>query len=186
MLHFLTAPTPFLFFTGKGGVGKTSLACATAIGLADRGLRVLLVSTDPASNLDSVLETRLGMRPAAVIGAAGVDAMNIDPEQAARDYRERTVGPYRGVLPEQEVALLEERLSGACTVEVAAFDEFTLLLSDPEKTTAYDHVIFDTAPTGHTLRLLELPAAWTGFLESAPGDVSCLGPLSGLKAQRER
>ena len=184
--EFLKAPPRHLFFTGKGGVGKTSLACASAILLGDAGRRVLIVSTDPASNLDAVLETRLGMRPAAVIGAAGVDAMNIDPEQAARDYRERTVGPYRGVLPEQEVALLEERLSGACTVEVAAFDEFALLLSDSEKTAAYDHVIFDTAPTGHTLRLLELPAAWTGFLESAPGDVSCLGPLSGLKAQRER
>ena len=184
--QFLRRAPRHLFFTGKGGVGKTSLACASAVLLGDAGRRVLIVSTDPASNLDSVLETRLGMRPAAVIGAAGVDAMNIDPEQAARDYRERTVGPYRGVLPEQEVALLEERLSGACTVEVAAFDEFTLLLSDPKKTTAYDHVIFDTAPTGHTLRLLELPAAWTGFLESAPGDVSCLGPLSGLKAQRER
>ena len=184
--EFLKAPPRHLFFTGKGGVGKTSLACASAILLGDAGRRVLIVSTDPASNLDAVLETRLGMRPAAVIGAAGVDAMNIDPEQAARDYRERTVGPYRGVLPEQEVALLEERLSGACTVEVAAFDEFALLLSESEKTAAYDHVIFDTAPTGHTLRLLELPAAWTGFLESAPGDVSCLGPLSGLKAQRER
>ena len=184
--EFLRRSPRHLFFTGKGGVGKTSLACASAILLGDAGRRVLIVSTDPASNLDAVLDTRLGIHPAEVIGASGVDAMNINPEQAALDYRERTVAPYRGVLPEQEVALLQERLSGACTIEVAAFDEFALLLSDPDRTTAYDHVIFDTAPTGHTLRLLELPAAWTGFLESAPGDVSCLGPLSGLKAQRER
>ena len=167
-------------------MGKTSLACAGAVLLADAGWRVLLISTDPASNLDAVLGTQLGVQPTEVVGASGLTAMNIDPEQAALDYRERTVAPYRGVLPEQEFALLQERLSGACTVEVAAFDEFTLLLSDPGMSKDYDHVIFDTAPTGHTLRLLELPAAWTGFLESAPGDVSCLGPLSGLKAAHER
>ena len=183
---FLRRAPRHLFFTGKGGVGKTSLACASAVLLADAGRRVLLVSTDPASNLDAVLQTRLRNIPTRVGGVPNLEALNIDPEQAALDYRERTVAPYRGVLPPQELALLEERLSGACTVEVAAFDEFALLLSDPERTSIYDHVIFDTAPTGHTLRLLELPAAWTGFLESAPGEVSCLGPLSGLKTQRER
>ena len=186
MLEFLTAAPRHLFFTGKGGVGKTSLACASAVVLADKGRRVLLVSTDPASNLDAVLGTSLANSPTPIAGVPNLHAMNIDPEQATREYRERTVGPYRGVLPQQELKLLEERLSGACTVEVAAFDEFALLLSDPDKTQEFDHVIFDTAPTGHTLRLLELPAAWTGFLESAPGDVSCLGPLSGLKTQRER
>ena len=184
--EFLRRAPRHLFFTGKGGVGKTSLACASAVLLGDAGRRVLIVSTDPASNLDAVLDTQLGARPRAINGAIGVEAMNINPEQAALDYRERTVAPYRGVLPEQEVALLHERLSGACMVEVAAFDEFALLLSDPDRTAAYDHIFFDTAPTGHTLRLLELPAAWTGFLEAAPGDVSCLGPLSGLKAARER
>lgn len=183
---FLKQAARHLFFTGKGGVGKTSLACASAILLGGAGRRVLIVSTDPASNLDAVLDTRLGSRPTPIAGAAGVDAMNIDPQQAVRDYRERTVAPYRAALPPHEVALLEERLSGACTVEVAAFDEFALLLSDPNATADYEHVIFDTAPTGHTLRLLELPAAWSGFLEAAPGDVSCLGPLSGLRAQRDR
>ncbi len=175
-----------LFFTGKGGVGKTSLACASAIQLAEAGRRVLLVSTDPASNLNTVLQTRLGTTPTTIVGVANLKAMNIDPEQAARDYRERTIAPYRSALPPEELTLLQERLSGACTVEVAAFDEFALLVSEPQKTTAFDHIIFDTAPTGHTLRLLELPAAWSGFLESAPGEVSCLGPLSGLKTQHDR
>lgn len=186
MLEFLKTAPRHLFFTGKGGVGKTSLACASAVLLADQGRRVLLVSTDPASNLDAVLGTGLGNKPTPVAGVPRLLAMNIEPEQAARDYRERTISPYRVILPPQEVALLEERLSGSCTVEVAAFDEFALLLSDPDKTQDLDHVIFDTAPTGHTLRLLELPAAWTGFLESAPGEVSCLGPLSGLKTQHDR
>ena len=184
--EFLTTAPRHLFFTGKGGVGKTSLACACAMHLVDAGQRVLLVSTDTASNLDAILGIELANRPTAVPGAPNLQVMNIDSEQAANDYRERTVGPYRSALPPQEIALIEERLSGACTVEVAAFDEFALLLSDPNRTEAFDHVIFDTAPTGHTLRLLELPAAWTGFLENAPGEVSCLGPLSGLKTQRER
>jgi arsenite-transporting ATPase len=175
-----------LFFTGKGGVGKTSLACASAVWLANKGKRILLVSTDPASNLDAVLKTALANTPTPVAGVPNLRAMNIDPEQAARDYRERTMAPYRQVLPAPELQTLEERLSGACTVEIAAFDEFALLLGDPGGTELFDHVIFDTAPTGHTLRLLELPAAWTGFLETSTGGVSCLGPLSGLKAQHDR
>lgn len=184
--NFLKSPPRHLFFTGKGGVGKTSLACASAVLLADAGRRVLIVSTDPASNLDAVLGTGLGNTPVEVLGVRNLQAMNINPEKAAEEYRERTIAPYRTVMPANEIAQLEERLSGACTVEVAAFDEFALLLSDPERSDQFDHIIFDTAPTGHTLRMLELPAAWTGFLESAPGEVSCLGPLSGLKTQRER
>jgi arsenite-transporting ATPase len=177
-------PTRILFFTGKGGVGKTSAACATAIGLADAGRRVLLVSTDPASNLDEVLGVQLTAEPKAVPGVAGLHALNIDPEEAARAYRERVVGPYRGVLPEAAVASIEEQLSGACTLEIAAFDEFTKLLGDADVIREYDHVIFDTAPTGHTLRLLELPAAWSTFIDTNVGGTSCLGPLSGLQAQQ--
>jgi arsenite-transporting ATPase len=173
-----------LFFTGKGGVGKTSVACATALALAERGRRVLLVSTDPASNLDEVLGTALSLAPTPVDGAAGLFAMNIDPEAAARAYRERLVGPYRGVLPDAAVRSIEEQLSGACTVEIAAFDEFSKLLGDAAVTADFDHVVFDTAPTGHTLRLLELPAAWTHFLEANAGGTSCLGPLAGLKSQQ--
>lgn len=182
---FLAGATRILFFTGKGGVGKTSLACATAVALAAGGRRVLLVSTDPASNLDEVLGLTLSGRASAVPGADDLFALNIDPEAAAAAYRERVVGPYRGVLPEAALGSMEEQLSGACTVEIAAFDEFTKLLGDPAATAGFDHVIFDTAPTGHTLRLLSLPAAWTGFIATNTTGTSCLGPLAGLQAQKE-
>jgi arsenite-transporting ATPase len=184
MSTMIPDPTRIFFFTGKGGVGKTSSACATAIGLADAGKRVLLVSTDPASNLDEVLSVKLSATPTKVPNVPGLSALNIDPEQAAHDYRERVVGPYRGVLPAVAVASMEEQLSGACTVEIAAFDEFSKLLGDEAATAEFDHVIFDTAPTGHTLRLLELPAAWSSFIDTNVGGTSCLGPLSGLAAQR--
>lgn len=178
-------PTRILFFTGKGGVGKTSSACATAIGLADEGKRVLLVSTDPASNLDEVLGVKLSSTPTAVPNVPGLSALNIDPVQAVHDYRERVVGPYRGVLPAVAITSMEEQLSGACTVEIAAFDEFSKLLGSKTATAAFDHVVFDTAPTGHTLRLLELPAAWTSFIDTNVGGTSCLGPLFGLAAQKD-
>ena len=178
-------PTPILFFTGKGGAGKTSTACATAIDLADAGSRVLLVSTDPASNLDEVLGVKLSGEPRQVPRVPRLSALNIDPVAAARDYRERVVGPYRSVLPEAAVSSIEEQLSGACTVEIAAFDEFSKLLGDEAATAAFDHVVFDAAPTGHTLRLLELPAAWSDFIQTNVGGTSCLGPLAGLEAQKE-
>ncbi|MGG3452058.1 arsenical pump-driving ATPase [Domibacillus aminovorans] len=177
--------TPFLFFTGKGGVGKTSTACATAVALADQGKKVLLVSTDPASNLQDVLEIELTGDPVAVPSVKNLFACNLDPEEAARAYREKVVGPYRGRLPDSVISTMEEQLSGACTVEIAAFDEFSHLLSDEEIFTRYDHVLFDTAPTGHTLRLLQLPTAWTGFLKESTHGASCLGPLSGLGEKKE-
>ncbi len=176
--------TRFLFFTGKGGVGKTSLACATALALADAGRRVLLASTDPASNLDEVLEQTLGSTPTVVSGASGLLALNIDPQTAAREYRERLVGPLRGRLPDAALRSMEEQLSGACTLEIAAFDEFSKLLGDAAVTARFDHIVFDTAPTGHTLRLLTLPKAWTGFFQTNTTGTSCLGPLAGLRNQR--
>ena len=180
----LVTRTRHLFFTGKGGVGKTSLACATAVALADMGRRVLLVSTDPASNLSDVLGTTVLQEPVAVEGAPGLTAYNLDPVAAAAAYRERIVGPYRGVLPDASVASIEEQLSGACTVEIAAFDEFSRIFGVPEATAGFDHVVFDTAPTGHTLRLLSLPTAWTDFLATNSMGTSCLGPLAGLEHQR--
>jgi arsenite/tail-anchored protein-transporting ATPase len=184
LARFLELPTRFLFFTGKGGVGKTSLACASAIALADRGRRVLLVSTDPASNLDEVLGVKLTTMPTAIPNVPHLAALNIDPAAAAAAYREKLVGPYRGKLPDAIVRSMEEQLSGACTMEIAAFDEFSRLLGEPEATAEFDHVIFDTAPTGHTLRLLSLPGAWTGFFENNTTGNSCLGPLAGLEKQR--
>jgi len=177
--------TPYLFFTGKGGVGKTSLACATAIQLADSGRRVLLVSTDPASNLDEMLGVALGREPRAVPGVPGLSALNIDPQASADAYRERVIAPYRGKVPEAEVEKIREELSGACTIEIAAFDEFAGLLGEEERQ-GFDHVVFDTAPTGHTLRLLSLPRAWTDFLGNNTRGASCLGPHSGLTLQKDR
>jgi arsenite/tail-anchored protein-transporting ATPase len=185
-MKWLEVAPRHLFFTGKGGVGKTSLAAATAVTLADRGKRVLLVSTDPASNLDDVLGVALAREPRPVPGVGGLQALNIDPEAAAQAYRDRVVGPVRGILPDDVVAGMEEQLSGACTVEVAAFDEFTLLLGDDGAAAGFDHVVFDTAPTGHTLRLLRLPAAWSEFLDTNERGASCLGPASGLRMQHER
>ena len=177
----------YLFFTGKGGVGKTSLASATAVRLADEGERVLLVSTDPASNLEHVFGVKVDAhKPTPVPEVPGLELLNIDPEEAVEAYRERVVGPVRGVLPEKSIRGIEEQLSGACTMEIAAFDEFTELLTLPEKTSEYKHVVFDTAPTGHTLRLLQLPSAWSGFLESNQSGASCLGPLAGLERQQSQ
>ena len=185
-MKFLERPPRFLFFTGKGGVGKTSIACATAIQLADSGSRVLLVSTDPASNIGQVFGVTIGNNITLIPAVPRLSALEIDPQAAAQQYRDRIVGPVRGLLPDDVVRGIEEQLSGACTTEIAAFDEFTALLTDDTLLEKYEHVIFDTAPTGHTIRLLQLPGAWSNFLETGKGDASCLGPLAGLEKQREQ
>ena len=185
-MQFLTQAPRFLFFTGKGGVGKTSIACAAAVQLAGEGKRVLLVSTDPASNVGQVFGETIGNRVTAIPAVPNLWALEIDPQAAAQAYRDRIVGPVRGVLPDEAVRSIEEQLSGACTTEIAAFDEFTALLTDAALTAGYEHILFDTAPTGHTIRLLQLPGAWSGFLEAGQGDASCLGPLAGLEKQRSQ
>ncbi|MCU0316131.1 MAG: arsenical pump-driving ATPase [Fimbriimonadaceae bacterium] len=176
--------TRHLFFTGKGGVGKTSLACATAMSLAESGKKTLIVSTDPASNLDEVFSTLLGTTPTQIESVPHLYGANLDPGAAAAAYRERVVGPYRGKLPPAVIRNMEEQFSGACTTEIAAFDEFVRLMADQEATEHFDHIVFDTAPTGHTLRLLSLPSAWSGYLNTTTAEASCLGPLAGLKDQR--
>lgn len=178
--------TPYIFFTGKGGVGKTSLASATAVKLADEGKSVLLISTDPASNLKEVLESDITEKITEVNGVSNLHAVNIDPELSAEEYRNRVISPMEDILPEHEIKMIREELSGACTTEIAAFDEFARYVAGNEEDEPYDVIIFDTAPTGHTLRLLELPAAWSDFIETNPDGASCIGPSSALKTSQER
>ena len=183
-IGFVEQATRYLFFTGKGGVGKTSLSTAAALSLADAGSKVLLVSTDAASNLDEMLGIALRNTPVAVPGAPGLSVLNIDPDHAAEAYRQRVLVPLAARASAEELATVREQLSGACTTEIASFDEFSSLLAEGAQ--AWDHIVFDTAPTGHTLRLLSLPRAWTGFLQGNDRDASCLGPHSGLKMQEAR
>ncbi len=177
--------TKYVFFTGKGGVGKTSVACATAVGLADQGKKIMLISTDPASNLQDVFDTELNNKGVAIEHVPNLIVANFDPNEAAREYRESVVGPYRGKLPDMVIKNMEEQLSGSCTVEIAAFNEFSSLLTDEKAAKEFDHIIFDTAPTGHTLRMLQLPSAWSNFISESTHGASCLGQLSGLESKKE-
>lgn len=185
-MKFLARISPFVFFTGKGGVGKTSLACATAINLAREGKRTLLVSTDPASNVGQVFEQTIGPTITAINTITNLSAIELDPQAAAEQYRKRIVDPVKGILPDDVVAGIEEQLSGACTTEIAAFDEFTGLLTNQQLLAQFDHIVFDTAPTGHTIRMLQLPGAWSDFITENPEGSSCLGPLAGLEKQKEQ
>jgi arsenite-transporting ATPase len=177
--------TKYLFFTGKGGVGKTSTACATAVTLADEGKKVLLISTDPASNLQDVFNTELNSKGVSIKDVPNLIVANLDPEQAAQEYKESVVAPYRGKLPEVVIKNMEEQLSGSCTVEIAAFNEFSAFITDEKTEQEYDYIIFDTAPTGHTLRLMQLPSAWSNFISESTHGASCLGQLSGLESKKE-
>jgi len=177
--------TKFMFFTGKGGVGKTSIACATAVTLADNGKNVLLISTDPASNLQDVFNTELSSIGTSIKEVAGLVVANLDPLQAAAEYREKVIAPYRGKLPESVISNMEEQLSGSCTVEIAAFNEFSSFITDEKAQSEYDHILFDTAPTGHTLRMLQLPSAWSNFISENTHGTSCLGQLSGMEERKD-
>jgi len=176
--------TKYLFFTGKGGVGKTSTACAVAVNLADKGKKILLISTDPASNLQDVFNTQLDGKGVPIEGVPNLVVANLNPEEAAREYRESVVAPYRGKLPESVIVNMEEQLSGSCTVEIAAFDQFSNFITDKTTETEYDYIIFDTAPTGHTLRMLQLPSAWSNFISESTHGASCLGQLAGLEGKK--
>ncbi|EPY2302601.1 arsenical pump-driving ATPase [Clostridium sporogenes] len=177
--------TKYLFFTGKGGVGKTSTACAIAVALADNGKKIMLVSTDPASNLQDVFNTKLNNKGVYIKEVPNLVVANFEPEEAAAEYRESVIAPYRGKLPEAVLKNMEEQLSGSCTVEIAAFNEFSTFITDEKVEKEYDHIIFDTAPTGHTLRMLQLPSAWSNFINESTHGASCLGQLSGLESKKE-
>lgn len=177
--------TKYLFFTGKGGVGKTSSACATAVTLADTGSKVLLISTDPASNLQDVFSTELSGKGVEIEGVPNLVVANLDPIEAANEYKESVIAPYRGLMPEDVLKNMEEQLSGSCTVEIAAFNEFSKFITDKEINETYDYILFDTAPTGHTLRMLQLPSAWDNFISDSTHGASCLGQLSGLEDKKE-
>ncbi|MHC1772865.1 MAG: arsenical pump-driving ATPase [Flexilinea sp.] len=179
------ALTKYLFFTGKGGVGKTSAASATAVNLADNGKKVLLISTDPASNLQDIFNTELNDKGVPIPGVPGLVVANINPEEAAREYRESVIGPYIGKLPDSVIRNMEEQLSGSCTVEIAAFNQFSNFITNKKIEDAFDFIIFDTAPTGHTLRMLQLPSAWSNFISESTHGASCLGQLSGLEDKKE-
>jgi len=177
--------TKYLFFTGKGGVGKTSMACATAVSLADSGKKIMLISTDPASNLQDVFGTELNNKGVQIKDVPNLVVSNFDPILAASEYKESVVGPYRGKLPDAVIENMEEQLSGSCTVEIAAFNEFSNYITDKKAAKEFDYIIFDTAPTGHTLRMLQLPAAWSDFISESTHGASCLGQLAGLEEKKE-
>lgn len=177
--------TKYLFLTGKGGVGKTSTACATAVSLADSGKKVMLISTDPASNLQDVFQTELNNKGVAIHEVPNLVVANLDPIEAAAEYRESVIAPYRGLLPDVALKNMEEQLSGSCTVEIASFNEFSKFITDKELQDEFEYIIFDTAPTGHTLRMLQLPSAWSNFISENTHGASCLGQLSGLESKKE-
>ena len=177
--------TKYLFYTGKGGVGKTSAACATAVTLADMGKKILLISTDPASNLQDVFNTELSNIGTPIKEVPNLVVANLDPIKAAEEYKESVVAPYRGKLPDVVIENMAEQLSGSCTVEIAAFNEFSNFITDEKAQQEYDHIIFDTAPTDHTLRMLQLPSAWSSFIDKNTHGASCLGQLEGLESKKE-
>lgn len=176
--------TKYMFFTGKGGVGKTSTACATAVKLADESEKVLLLSTDPASNLQDVFNIELSNKPRKIKEVPNLTVINLNPEESAREYRESVIAPYRNQLPEEVIKNMEEQLSGSCTVEIATFNEFSNFITNEDLQKEYDYIIFDTAPTGHTLRMLQLPSAWSNFISESTHGASCLGQLSGLEEKK--
>ncbi len=178
--------TKFYFFSGKGGVGKTTMSAASAVYYAKQDKKTLIITTDPASNLADVFEQPIGHKITPIKGIEKLFAMELDPDVATAEYKERTLSPLKGLIPEASFAVLEEQLNSPCTAEMAAFDRFTDFLGVSD----FEIVIFDTAPTGHTLRLLELPVEWSGVIEKAANDgtggQTCIGPAAALAQSKSK
>ena len=171
--------TEFVFFSGKGGVGKSTVSCATATWLADNDYNTLLVTTDPAPNLSDIFGQEIGHEVTGINGVDNLSAIEIDPDQAAEDYRQETIEPMRQLLDDEQISAVEEQLNSPCVEEIAAFDNFVDFMDSPE----YDVVVFDTAPTGHTIRLMELPSDWNAELEK--GGSTCIGPAASMEDKKK-
>jgi arsenite-transporting ATPase len=171
--------TEFVFFSGKGGVGKSTVSCATATWLADNGYETLLVTTDPAPNLSDIFGQEIGHEITGIDDVANLSAIEIDPDVAAEEYRQETIEPMRQLLDDEELQTVEEQLDSPCVDEIAAFDNFVDFMESP----AYDVVVFDTAPTGHTIRLMELPTDWNAELEK--GGSTCIGPAASMENRKQ-
>jgi arsenite-transporting ATPase len=170
----------FVFFSGKGGVGKSTMSCATAVWLAKAGYKTLLVTTDPAPNLADIFGQAIGHQITPIQDMENLHAIEINPDAASEEYRERIVAPLKELLDEKNLNVVREQLKSPCVEEVAAFDKFIEFMDDP----GYDVVVFDTAPTGHTIRLLELPSGWTETLNQ--NAATCIGPGASLQSAKAK
>ena len=162
LFKFKKGKTTFVFIGGKGGVGKTTVSAATALWLAGEGKKTLVISTDPAHSLSDSLDKNLGHDPTPI--GENLWAAEIDPEVAMQDY-EAKMKEQQALNPGMDMGLMEDQMEMATMApgidEAAAFDKFLQYMTTDE----YDVVVFDTAPTGHTLRLLSFPEmmdSWVG------------------------
>jgi arsenite-transporting ATPase len=174
--------TQYIFFSGKGGVGKTTMAATTALYQSKKGQRTLLVSTDPAGNLGDIFERKVGMETVQV--APDLFLAQMDSDAITNAYKNKMLEPLSAILEGAVLEQVKEEFNGGCTVEIATFDKFTDFLGDE----TYDLIIFDTAPTGHTLRLMTLPNEWDKYIKkSAEGKgQTCIGPVSQIEGSRQK
>ena len=171
VLSFLEKDLRFIFFGGKGGVGKTTAAVASALVLAEQypNKRILLVSTDPAHSVGDSLDQQIGDTAALVQGTANLFAREVDTERLLAEFRSKN-GPILAKIADRGTYFEKEDIRSFLDLSLPGMDEFMAILELMElvKTQQYDVIILDTAPTGHTIRLLELPGLlqqWVSILD---------------------